>query len=449
MFDSFLQRGWRIGACGLAGLLAIAPRAFAHGGQPEPLQIVADPQDPQRLTLRATWGLARSEDAGATWHWLCEAVLGPNTLDRKAAWTDRWLVVTDHGIATSPDRGCSWAPAALPAGMDIVDIAGESTKPQHAWAIGRPAAGQPFTVVRTLDGGQSWQPHGSPLPDALHVLALVAAPSDPQRLYVSGWGHPTAVVWRSDDAGLTWLPLPLEVMLGQTVLAVDPGDADRLYVRSASANEQTLRLSEDAGNSWSSLWKVEGVIQAVALEPGGQAIVALVDAGQAQVAGLWRGTRQGQDFQRLSAHAGRCLTWSAAGLVICGDEAVDGYTLAISHDSGTSFTPLLHAASLTPLACAAPTTTASLCPSQWPSVAALLGADPTPTAADAGAGSSVVDAGSAPQPADAAGAAPLPTKARATGCAAGRAGGAGAAILAIALAYFVARFRRRDAAARP
>jgi uncharacterized protein (TIGR03382 family) len=371
------MRSWI--ALPVLAILGLPQPASAHGGEAGPLQVVVDPQDSQHLALRATWGLARSDDAGATWRWVCLTGLGPDDLDLAEAWTDRWLIATRHGIATSPDQGCTWQFAPLSVGMDAVGLTVAATTPNHAYAFAKPSGTEPFRLFHTQDGGQTWAPSGKPLPTALHVQAMVESPSDPKRLYVSGWGDPNAVVLRTDDAGETWVPLPLEVQLGQTVLAVDPVTSSRVYVKSASANDQTLRVSDDAGNTWKPLWKVEGVIDNAALSPDGKSIVALVDAAQEGIAGRWLGSSQGNDFTRIAAHAGRCLTWTSAGLYACGDEASDGYTVAVSHDAGSTFQPLLHAAQLEPLSCPAGSMAAEQCPTLWPEVALEIGADPTPT----------------------------------------------------------------------
>ena len=47
--------------------------ARANGRFPAAGQVIFDPSDDARVYVRATYGLARSDDRGASWSWICEA----------------------------------------------------------------------------------------------------------------------------------------------------------------------------------------------------------------------------------------------------------------------------------------------------------------------------------------------------------------------------------------
>ena len=72
----------------------------------------------------------------------------------------------------------------------------------------------------------------------------------------------------------------------------------------------------------------------------------------------------------------RCLRWTADGLLACGQEMLDGWTVGITRDEGQSFAALWHQKDLAPLSCAPASRTGTACPSLWPDVARTIGADP-------------------------------------------------------------------------
>ncbi len=72
------------GACFMAFVLMVVSTpatAAANGRFPDADQLVIDPADPTRLVLRATFGMLQSMDAGVTWTWLCEQVIGYGGMD--------------------------------------------------------------------------------------------------------------------------------------------------------------------------------------------------------------------------------------------------------------------------------------------------------------------------------------------------------------------------------
>ena len=79
-----------------------------------------------------------------------------------------------------------------------------------------------------------------------------------------------------------------------------------------------------------------------------------------------------------------CLTFVGARLYACAKEAADMFSIAASDDDGGHFTPLLHLADVTPAECPA-ASSAAICSSSWPPIAATIGADAgSPSPSDAG-----------------------------------------------------------------
>lgn len=85
------------------------------------------------------------------------------------------------------------------------------------------------------------------LPTGAGQEMLVIDPSQPKLVYAADG----AGVYRSEDAGWTWLPandgLP---PVGVGAMAVDPSQPSRLY---ALTPERALYVSEDGARSWTAL----------------------------------------------------------------------------------------------------------------------------------------------------------------------------------------------------
>lgn len=98
-------------------------------------------------------------------------------------------------------------------------------------------------VLRSSDGGHTWQPTTLTNADAMMVAT---SPADPQRIYAAGHG----IFRRSDDGGASW-DAPNTAIQGADIhgFAQSPVDADRLY---ALVVEQGLLTSADGGATWTS-----------------------------------------------------------------------------------------------------------------------------------------------------------------------------------------------------
>src|SRR5205823_12569258 len=80
-----------------------------------------------------------------------------------------------------------------------------------------------------------------------------------------------------------------------------------------------------------------------------------------------------------------CLAWNADGLYACADASRAGFSLGLSRDDATTFEPRLRFDRLCGTsACGAETDVGRLCPSEWASVAPLLGATCVGAGPDAG-----------------------------------------------------------------
>ena len=363
-------------ALAMACAVLFAPsRAEANGRFPAASRIVLSPNEPDLVITRATYGVLRSEDHGATWSFLCEDALGlPQTatedpaLGLTASGTLVAGLLIPAGLDVSNDQGCTWScvGGAL-AGQAIVDLAVRAETSSTVVALATPtdAAGQPAgpAVFQSTDDGAHWAQLGQSLDPALLVSTLDVAASDPHRLYVSatrGFGPTrTASLLVSLDEGTTWTErsVPLDTTSEAFIYigGVDPLDADRLYVRTGAPKGQSgstrLLVSTDAGNTFQVGLTLSGQMLGFALSPDGSKIYA-----GGNIDGLYVGQRETGTFVRtqsvvsggeggpIDVHV-ECLATRGSELWACADEP-SGFIAGVSTDDGATFEPRLHLGSV-------------------------------------------------------------------------------------------------------
>ena len=320
--------------------------------------------------LRTTYGVLLSHDAGMTWRWLCEDVLGVlsnSTTDPVLAMTTGSIVGgpgLTAGLFVSPDGGCNWAMAAAPLsdvltkdlvvrpGAPDAVLALTSTYAPHAGADGGPGYSQ--QVYASVDDGASWSAFGTPIDPSALATSIELAASDTSRVYIStirgANAARTASLFVSTDAGASWTerPVPIdpnseaEIYVG----AVDPMNADRVYVRTLGQPSRLL-VTSDAGQTYQSALSLSGQMLGFALSPDGSKVYA----GSIED-GLFAATRDSLAFQHVSAVHVQCLAAHGADLWACSDEP-SGFVAGVSSDDGATFTARAHLQAQPPIACAA------------------------------------------------------------------------------------------------
>jgi MYXO-CTERM domain-containing protein len=380
----------RLGAI-LTGVgLSLAPAAWANGRYPLSGQIAVDPSDSTHIVARATYGLLQSTDSGKAWRWICETAVGyEDKTDPFIAIGASGTIVaaTTQGLSVSPDRGCTWTRPPGPIGsLPSFDLVVARDNPAHMMALVLDAEGEHLRLAGSQDGGLTWAYQGTPLPADFAGLTLEWAPSDENRVYLSGKAGPARnqnVLQRSNDAGATWVQLALDPsdVAGDFIGAVDPADPDRLFVRRNRDGEQALLVSPDAGKSWQVVFQTEGNLFGFAMSPDGKQI-ALGVVGKG--AGIWTADSHALQFQQRNPVGARCLTWAKDALYVCADEddPAAHLTVGVSTDGGSTVTALHHRKDLTPLQCPVGTRTGNECPKYWAQTSYLLGID-QPGVADA------------------------------------------------------------------
>jgi photosystem II stability/assembly factor-like uncharacterized protein len=377
-------------ALGLA--LALLPSgAWANGRYPAANQVVVAPSDPKALLLRATFGFLLSRDGGAAWDWVCEDAVGyAGQQDPSVGITAAGSLLSGsfEGLAVSLDGGCGWNFAS--GGLqNVVDLAVRPDRPHEALAVtnayaGATDAGNVFRsqLWATTDDGTHWAALGAPLDPSLVLVTLEVAPSDPERVYLSGRRGPThggqGFLLISRDGGSTFGAQPVVLdpatETAPFLAAVDPSNADVVYLRTDGTPTSRLLVTHDAGQTFATEY-TGGPMLGFALSP---------DGSKAYLGGTDDGLRVASTadyvFRQTSTVPVQCLRASGDTLLVCSDELSAGFTLGASLDDGVTIVPRLHVANVRgPLACS-PVSSTALCAKTWPALEQQLGIPAAPTA---------------------------------------------------------------------
>ncbi|MET0592326.1 MAG: hypothetical protein ABW133_06485 [Polyangiaceae bacterium] len=366
--------------CGAA--LFGASHAHANGRYPLAGQLVIDPANPDHMVARATFGLLDSDDGGRTFRWVCESAIGYfGVEDPPIAVTASGaaIVASSKGISVSPDRGCTWLKnPSLTGKWYGVDVTVQPSRPHEALAVLSNIVDGAYTVsvARSTNDGTTWDEMLSTFGTTFIATTIEVAPSNPDRVYVSGKVLPdgTAVMMRSDDGGHTWTSHPLDIegaFFSIYIGAVDPHDPDMVYLRTNADDIGRVLVSRDGAATWTEVWQVQDDVAGFALSADGSTLAVGSSAHGVSVA-----STSDFAFRRTSNAEVYCLTFWGEKLLVCTKEAINGFSIGVSSDLGEHFEPLLHLRDVLPRSCGAGTPSSTqVCAAEWEMFAPTIGAD--------------------------------------------------------------------------
>ncbi len=171
-----------------------------------------------------------------------------------------------RGIYKSIDAGRTWKFVGLRDAGQIGSIVVHPTDPDIAYAaaVGNPfKRNSERGVYRTRDGGKTWQLVLF-ISDSTGAVDLELQPGHPNVVYAAMWraerkpwtiisGAHEGGIYKSEDAGDTWTRLRNGLpngLVGKADLAVSPAKPDRLYVLTEAKPGSGLYRSDDAGKTF-------------------------------------------------------------------------------------------------------------------------------------------------------------------------------------------------------
>jgi photosystem II stability/assembly factor-like uncharacterized protein len=303
--------------------------------------IVIDPVNPQILYAGTGelhfsadsyygCGVLRSADGGASWTQLGASVFDTNTggariskvlIDPATAGSTSSTGVyaaTSDGVWTSRNSGVSWTRALPGVATDLVM---HPTNPQILYAaLGLPGGSGANGVYRSSDGGNTWtvMPTGFPTSNVGRI-ALALAPASPSVLYAAvqdafgsgGNDGQLLGIWKSTDAGATWLRINATGADCGTqcwydlVIATDPLDANIVYFGGV-----LLYRSDDGGSTFRNILRNIHVDQhAITFDPANPAVVFVGNDG-----GIYRSPDRGSNWVSLNTNLALTQFYSGISL---------------------------------------------------------------------------------------------------------------------------------------
>ncbi|NUP11722.1 MAG: exo-alpha-sialidase [Polyangiaceae bacterium] len=360
-----------------SGLLLVASSAHANGAFPSSGQVLVDPTDPSTIWVRTSYGFAKSSDAGATFHLICEEAIGYSSGYHPHAalsHTGAIFMGLSDGLAIGRGDTCAFDRAPDLEGNFVVDVS--MGLDGRAIALAIPPNGERPRVYASTDDLATWSQLGDVLPDKVVPLTLDAAPSDPNVIYVSAYAEgdkPLGLVITSTDGGQTWTSAIVpnsDAKVSPFIGGIDPLAPERLFVRINSVPGRLL-LSEDYGATFEVVASLaNGRLHAFRLSD---------DGAYALYGGNFDGLHELDTTtfatEPRAAIAARCVTFADGRIFACGEEATDGFTAGVSEDGAATFTPLLENRCIEGiLPCASGAPVHDLCEPGWPMIKELIGA---------------------------------------------------------------------------
>lgn len=225
-------------------------------------------------------GVWKTENSGTTWTPVFDAQpsysIGAVTIDpnhHDTVWVGTGEDVGGRhvgygdGVYKSTDGGTTWKNMGLSNSQHISRIVIHPENSNVVWVTAQGPLwnkGGERGLFKTMDGGKTWKKTlgGNEWTGATD---LVMDPQNPDRLYAATWqrhrtvaaymgGGPGSGLFRSDDAGDTWVPLTNGLpksWLGKTGLAISHHDPNVLYA-AIETDRRTggVYRSDDGGSSW-------------------------------------------------------------------------------------------------------------------------------------------------------------------------------------------------------
>lgn len=278
----------------LAGLLAVALAGTVHANGRDPFasSIHFRPGMEDQIMAGMTFGLISSTDGGATWSWYCERAVGyGGTYDPDYVYSSTGAVfaTTFDGLKVMRDN-CTFA--ATPPGMTFVSRVERGPD----GAIYYTAADSTDTmkdsrIYKSTDDGVTFPTSAEPGMINDWWQTIVVAPSDADRIYLSGYRLPmkctsqsnnpgTActvngdcpggtcepqkefLLFKSEDGGTTYAPMSMSGITPTSpnsaidIVGVDPTSADIVYARvslETATTGDSIYKSTDAGDTWTKI----------------------------------------------------------------------------------------------------------------------------------------------------------------------------------------------------
>lgn len=276
-------------------LFVLAHQAHANGRPPGTSTISFRPGANNEIAAGMTFGLLFSKDSGATWQWMCEDAIGYGGMyDPDYVYTadGSLFATTFDGLQVSRD-GCTFT---NPFGKKFVSTVSQDSDGNIYFGAAdgmSPTNPGDAKIYRSTDGGTTFLPMaGSPGIVNDWWQSLEAAPSNPERVYLSGYRFvpdPNGgtgkvkqfLFFRSNNGGAMWTefaPTDIVTMPNSTIeiAGISHTNPDLVFARVKLADNSisdAIWRSTDGGENWTRVLDKGGSI-AFLVRKTGQLVAA-------------------------------------------------------------------------------------------------------------------------------------------------------------------------------
>ncbi|HEY2860545.1 MAG TPA: hypothetical protein VGJ21_19150 [Terracidiphilus sp.] len=309
--------------------------------------LTVDPSAPATVYAVTTQGsLFKSTDAAASWK-AVSGIVGPSFLAIDPTTSSTIYAATQYGVVKSMDGGESWnaANGNLPEPCRALTIDPITPKTMY----GLTSSG----IFRTNDGGETWKQVTAAI-----AGSLIIDPTTPSTIYAS---LANAEIIKSTDSGENWVTvkagLPFAVFNTAGALVIDPQMPSTLYAGSFAASSVStspgvppidfgsggISRSTDGGQTWTTVRAgipSDAAVRSLTLDPASPSTIYAGYSGAA-AAGVLKSTDGGQSWAVINTGAGSVVT--AVGprtpsTIFAAYSAFNGTgTLSKSTDAGSSW----------------------------------------------------------------------------------------------------------------
>jgi hypothetical protein len=300
----------------LAAVLGALPGAArANGRAPQAMSLRERPGSSTDLVMGATFGSLVTHDDGVTWQWMCEYAVGyGGTYDPDYAVTPAGtiLATTFDGIQINRD-GCRYEVSTFGeenASHVTVDADGTIIAamqyPGDMTEI--PPVPPDHKIYRSTNDGMTFDAGVAVGMGDEAWITLESAPSDPQRIYLTGYRYETGVgktvvMFRSDDGGDSFAPLPItdftiSPQSDLEIAAIAPADPDRVLLRVTKWSGvvgDAFYLTTNGGQDWTEVLTLADAAPGAVFRANGEAVIGT------QRMGVYVSTTMGATFAQVSS----------------------------------------------------------------------------------------------------------------------------------------------------
>jgi hypothetical protein len=154
------------------------------------------------------------------------------------------------------------------------------------YASGHPSTGGNMGLVKSTDGGQTWQSVSNVLDSPVDFHAMAVSRSDPN--VIMGFESGGRGLFKTIDAGNTWQSLNYPEYI--TALAIAPNNSELVF----AGTENGIFRSSDGGNTWTQLNQYRGIqVFALAFDLEGALYAST------ETFGLSKSSDQGETWQNI------------------------------------------------------------------------------------------------------------------------------------------------------